>query len=300
MKRILLLCLMLCDMVLAVAGTYRVEEIPNVQQRDRRRYVSNPDGILSSEAVVHMDSLCASLREQGLAQIVVVAVDDIVGGDVFDFAIELFRRWGVGNAKNDNGLGILLVQNRREIRFVTGGGLEGVLPDALCKRIQVEYMLPAFREENYSRGMVTGVEAVVHLIKNGELIPVSEEGDNLPIGAIVLIVSAVMVLLLLLIGRAQREQRRCPQCGKLTLVMQSRKILRVTRNYRDIEVTYVCSHCGKVVQRQTRNIRDDNFGGGIGGGTIIGGFRGRGFGGGSFGGGFGGGSFGGGGAGSRW
>lgn len=296
MKRFLLFCVLLCHVVVGVAGTYRIEEIPNVQQRDRRHYVSNPDGILSSETVAHMDSLCASLRERGLAQVAVVAVDDIADDDVFDFAIRLFRHWGVGSAKNDNGLGILLVKNRREIRFVTGNGLEGVLPDALCKRIQMEYMLPAFRKGDYNLGMVAGVEAAVRLIEGGVLIPVADQNINAPIGMILLVIVAGMMLVFFMIARVQREQRRCPQCGNLTLAKQSQKILRVTRNYRDIEVTYVCSHCGKVVQRQTRNIRDDNFGGGIGGGTIIGGFGGRGFGGGSFGGG----SFGGGGAGSRW
>lgn len=99
----------------------------------------------------------------------VVAVDDIAGGDVFDFAVDLFTQWGVGRAENDNGLGILLVRDRREIRFVTGGGLEGVLPDAVCKRIQLKYMLPAFREGDYSRGMVAGVEAAAQLLEGSEL-----------------------------------------------------------------------------------------------------------------------------------
>jgi len=76
-------------------------------------------------------------------------------------------------------------------------------------------------------------------------------------------------------------------------------VLSVTRNYRLVEYTYVCPNCGAVVKRRSRNLRDDNFGGGAGGGTIIGGGFGRGMGGG-MGGGFGGGSFGGGGAGSRW
>ena len=127
MKRFLLLfCLLFVPCLAAQAETYRVEDIPNVQRADRTRYVSNPDGILSDEAVAHIDRLCAALRERAVAQVAVVAVDDIAGGDVFDFAIDLFSAWGVGQARNDNGLGILLVKDRREIRFVTGGGLEGV------------------------------------------------------------------------------------------------------------------------------------------------------------------------------
>jgi hypothetical protein len=156
MKKITILCLLLACALPALAGTYRPEQIPNVQRMDRQRYVSDPDGILSAEAVARIDSVCASLRERGLAQVAVVAVDDIAGGDTFSFAVELFRGWGVGSAKSNNGLGILLVKELREIRFVTGGGLEGILPDALCKRIQTTYMLPAFRAGNYSAGMVAG------------------------------------------------------------------------------------------------------------------------------------------------
>jgi len=110
------------------------------------------------------------------------ATDDIAGGDVFDFAIDLFSAWGVGQARNDNGLGILLVKDRREIRFVTGGGLEGVLPDAICKRIQLKYMLPAFRQGDYSLGMVQGVEAVSQLLEGSELDlgGTDTAGDELP------------------------------------------------------------------------------------------------------------------------
>ena len=90
-------------------------------------------------------------------------------------------------------------------------------------------------------------------------------------------------------------KHRCPKCHKLTLKQESQQVLSVTHNYRLVEYTYVCSNCGAVVKRRAKNLRDDNFGGGVGGGF------GRGMGGGGgFGGGFGGGSFGGGGAGSKW
>lgn len=148
----------------ARAEGYRTEEIPNVQLTDRNRYVSNPDGILQAAAVARIDSLCGSLRRQGIAQVAVVAVDEIAGDDVFTFAVDLFRRWGVGRAGDDNGVGILLVRDRREIRFVTGYGVEGVLTDALCKRIQTQLMLPRFRTGDYSGGMVAGVEAVAAVL----------------------------------------------------------------------------------------------------------------------------------------
>ena len=267
MKRFLLLCLLFVPCLAAQAETYRVEDIPNVQRADRTRYVSNPDGILSDEAVAHIDRLCAALREQAVAQVAVVAVDDIAGGDVFDFAIDLFSAWGVGQARNDNGLGILLVKDRREIRFVTGGGLEGVLPDAICKRIQLKYMLPAFRQGDCSLGMVQGVEAVSQLLEGSELDLGGADtgGDELPAWAVFLIVTGFVVVPMGVILLGYYARKRCPKCHKLTLRQQSSDILKVTPNYRLVEYTYVCSNCGAVVKRQAKNLRDDNFGGRAGG-----------------------------------
>lgn len=305
-KLFLILYCLLFPAITVLAGTYRVETIPNVQSADRTRYVSNPDDILSSAAVARIDSICASLRHRAIAQVAVVAVDDIEGGDAFSFAMKLFSAWGVGRAENDNGLGILMVRDLHEIRFVTGRGLEGVLPDALCKRIQMRYMLPAFREDDYSRGMVAGVEAVARVLEGSELDMGGTDdyaGDKLPAWMIFVIVCGFIVGPLAAVLLLYYFRKRCPQCHKLTLRQQGEQVLKVTPAYRLVEYTYVCSNCGKVVKRQSKNLRDDNIGGGIGGGTIIGGgrgFGGRGFGGGSVGGGFGGGSFGGGGAGSKW
>ena len=123
--------------------------------------------------------------------------------------------------------------------------------------------------------------------------------EDLPAWMIFTIVFGFVIFPLGMVLANYYFSRRCPKCRKLTLKQQSQQVLSVTRNYRLVEYTYVCPNCGAVVKRRSRNLRDDNFGGGAGGGTIIGGGFGRGMGGG-MGGGFGGGSFGGGGAGSRW
>lgn len=303
MRRLLLLCLLLAPLWTIQARTYKVDDVPNVQLTDRMRYVSNPDGILTPGAVARIDSLCAVLRTRGIAQVAVVAVNDISSDDVFTFAIDLFNKWGVGRKKDNNGLGILLVEARREIRFVTGGALEGVLPDAICKRMQIKYMLPYFREGNYSAGMVAGVEAISQLLQGSELdLGISDEPRNeLPAWMIFLIVFGFMVIPMGAVMVSYFRRKRCPKCHKFTLQQTSNDVMKVTHSYRMVEYTYVCSNCGMVVKRQAREMRDDNFTGGAGGGMIIGGGFGRG-GGGSFGGGggFGGGGFGGGGAGSRW
>ncbi|MBR5850042.1 MAG: TPM domain-containing protein [Alistipes sp.] len=280
-----------------LARAYRTSEVPNVQLVDRTRFVSNPDGILSREAVATIDRICDSLRQARLAEVAVVAVREIHGGDPFAFAIRLFSEWGVGRADGDNGLGILLVEGMHEIRFVTGDGLEGVLPDAICKRIQMNYMLPWFRRGDYSQGMVAGVEAVAQQLQGAD--PLPEEEAEVELWALLLAVVALPLIFLFLVWYLAV---RCPRCHRPSLQLTDQQVT-TTKGLRLTQYTYRCKHCGKEVKRDKTEYThfDNNHRSGGLGGPFIGGFGGgRGFGGGSMGGGFGGGHFGGGGAGSRW
>lgn len=306
MRRLLIIILALACCNVALARQYRVKDVPNVQIENRYRFTSNPDGILSQSAVAQIDSMCYDLRHRGIAQVAVVAVEEIDRDDVFDFAYELFSKWGVGS-KSDSGIGILLVEEAREIRFITGYGVEGALPDAICKRIQTQYMLPHFRRGDYSSGMVAGVAAIQARLNGSELDLGGnddyQEDDTFDIIMIILFMSMIIFGTIFLVSIIDRHSRTCPNCKKVALKKDSStfigKSFGITK-YRDI---YICSNCGTRVERN-RDVHDSNHNNRRGGGPIImGGGFGRGFGGGSggsFGGGWGGGSFGGGGAGSRW
>ena len=305
MKRLFIILLLLVAISPIHAREYSVKDVPNVQLENRYRFTSNPDGILSDWAVAKIDSICYDLRHRGIAQTAVVAVKEIRGGDVFEFAYELFSSWGVGS-KSDSGIGILLVEQEREIRFVTGYGIEGVLPDAICKRIQTQYMLPYFREGDYSSGMVAGVEAIRAVLNGSELDAGGnddyQEDDTEAIIGIFVFMFFFVAIILITIVAIDRYTRKCPNCKKLTLQKESARLINKQFGISTYEDTYICTNCGTRVKRtrQENNSINNRRGGG---GPIImgGGFGGGGFsGGGSIGGGWGGGRFGGGGAGSRW
>lgn len=303
MKRFLTITLLLLVTLAAAGKPYGTKDVPNVQLADRYRFTSNPDGILSAGAVARIDSICYDLRHRGIAQTAVVAVREIDSDDVFDFAYRLFSGWGVGN-RSDNGIGILLVESEREIRFVTGYGVEGVLPDAICKRIQTQYMLPHFRRGDYDSGMVAGMEAIRSVLDGSELDNggsddyTDGDDDDLPAG-VAAIFGVLVLLFLLVVWLSHRAGRRCPECRRVALTLDSTRIVSRVAGITVHEDTYVCDKCGTVVKRRRRSDDDSGPGNHRGGrGVIIGGMGG--LGGGSFGGGFGGGSFGGGGAGSKW
>ena len=302
MKRFFILLLLVFFYTAAEARPYSVEEIPNVQLSNRYKFTSNPDGILSQAAVARIDSICYDLRHRGIAQTAVVAVAEIDSDDVFEFAYELFSKWGVGS-KSNSGIGILLVEEAREIRFVTGYGVEGALPDAICKRIQTQYMLPYFRSGDYSSGMVAGVEAIRSVLNGSELDAGGNDdyiaSEEEPVVGIIAFFALMMIGGMVILYLAIRASQRCPNCKEIALQKDSARVISRDFGATTYEDTYICAKCGTVVKRKRQDY-DSSHNNRGGGGPIIMGGGGFGRGGGSFGGGWGGGSFGGGGAGSRW
>lgn len=161
--RLALLTLLLFTVLITRAQTYTVESVPNTKLFNGS-YVSNPDNILSSEAVAAIDAQLRMLEDSTTAQVAVVMLKSIGSSDEFTFAQELFNAWGIGRASNDNGLLILYVEDERVIRFHTGDGMEAVLPDARCKQIQRDYMVPYFRDGDVDKGMLEGVTATVSIL----------------------------------------------------------------------------------------------------------------------------------------
>ena len=288
-----ILMFLLCIALQGNAKVYKVKDVPMVHLADRTRYVSNPDGILSKSTVASIDSLLFSLEEKTGIQALVAVLTGIEGGDCFDFAYRLGKENGIGQEGRDNGFVVLLSTDERCIQFATGYGLEGVLPDAICKRIQQRYMVEHFGHDNWDAGMLEGMRAVCgHL--DGSMENVAGEDDGT---VAILIFVAIFILALLFILWLVWYTSRCPVCKKHKIQSVGSHVVGHENGYSIVQTTYRCQNCGHTFTRTSHT--PNNNGRGRGGGMIIGsgGFgRGGGFSGGSFGGG----GFGGGGAGSRF
>ena len=301
MRKIVYLILLLLGSLSLQAKEYTIKEIPMVHLQDRTRYVSNPDGILSPSAVATMDSILFALEEKTGIQTLVVAVTGIEGGDCFDFAYRLGKEMGVGQKERDNGLVVLLSTDERCIQFATGYGLEGVLPDAICKRIQNRYMVQHLGKDDWNTGMVEGIRAINgYLDGSMENIGNEENGDGMIIVFIIMFMIFVGIALIAII--IALFANRCPKCKKRHALQRiSSQVVSRKHGVITSEATYLCKYCGHHVTKKEQS-SDPNYRGPRGGGSTIfmgGGGFGRG-GGGFSGGSFGGGSFGGGGAGSRF
>lgn len=278
-----------------LAKEYSVKDVPNVLLQDARQRVSDPEGLLSPAARDSVNRMLASLKDEDGAEVAVVMLPSIGDADLFDFAHQLFRTWGIGNKKSNRGLLLLYVADIRRVRFTVGDGLEGTMTDAACKRIIERTMIPHFKKGDTDSGVVAGISAACERIRGaGEAEEqASDEDDEFPIFVAILFVGGAVTFFFLLVTLVNSATRKCKYCGKVALRLVNTDIYRKNgRKYK--RETFICGNCGKLTER-VRDITDDDNGaaaaGFIAGSMLGGGRRGGGFGGG---GGFSGGSWGGG------
>ena len=86
-------------------------------------------------------------------QIAIVLIKTLNDYPIEDYAVKLFRSWGIGNKKTNNGVLIIAAIDDHKVRIEVGYGLEGAIPDITANSIIENDIVPNFREENYFRGL---------------------------------------------------------------------------------------------------------------------------------------------------
>jgi uncharacterized protein len=82
-----------------------------------------------------------------------------------DYTVRLYRAWKVGLQGKDNGAVLFVFVKEHKLRIATGYGLEGALPDAICKRILDDEITPRLKQGDFDGGMTAGVNAMIAATK---------------------------------------------------------------------------------------------------------------------------------------
>ncbi|MGL5084466.1 MAG: TPM domain-containing protein [Clostridium sp.] len=123
------------------------------------KYLNDYTGTLSESETKNIISIGKELEDKTGAQAIVVIINSTDGAPIEDYAIKLFRGWGIGKKNKDNGLLILLALNDKAWRVEVGRGLEGAIPDALSNRVMDSIAKPSFIDNNYGTGLLNSYSA---------------------------------------------------------------------------------------------------------------------------------------------
>lgn len=128
-------------------------------------------GIIDAESEAHLRKTLIAFNDTTSTQILVVTITELCNEDKVVFAHELLEKWGIGQKGKNNGIIILVkpkeIDGKGETYIAVGYGLEGVLPDAIGKRIVENEMIPYFKEKKYSWGIIAAANTIMS-ITSGE------------------------------------------------------------------------------------------------------------------------------------
>lgn len=155
--------------------------------------------MLEAGAESQLTSMLASHEQATGEQVVVVTVPGLQGRSIEEFGVALGRTWGIGQAEEDTGALLIIARDDRRIRIEVGYGLEGRLTDAQSSVIINSIITPAFRQNEFERGIVEGTTAMVQVLGGDPLRapqtqPVGER-DKPPAGVFILLFFIVMGLI---------------------------------------------------------------------------------------------------------
>lgn len=85
---------------------------------------------------------------------------------IFDYSLAVARGWKIGSKEQDNPSALLFVAID-DHKFYTqiSKDLEGDLPDSLVGSLQRQYLVPAFRQSDYGKGISDTIDAYIRTIQ---------------------------------------------------------------------------------------------------------------------------------------
>ncbi|MCZ4245431.1 TPM domain-containing protein [Pedobacter punctiformis] len=161
--------------------------------------VNDYAGVLSSTQKQGLEQKLVAFDDSSSTQIAIAIIKSVGDYDINEYAVELGRKWGVGQSGKNNGIMIVVAVGDRKISIQTGYGVEGALPDIYAKRIIENDIKPYFKAGDYYSGLDAGTTSIIKYTrgeyKNDNPGISSGKGGS---GSIVIIIIIVIVIIILM------------------------------------------------------------------------------------------------------
>src|SRR5229473_2463612 len=161
---------------LVLAPLLRAEHVSQLHPSD---YVNDFARVLDQTTIAELDNLCQQIDQKAHAQIAVVTINSLDGSDIESYAVDLFKKWGVGSKASDHGVLILLAVQDRKYRIEVGYGLEPILPDGKVGGIGRE-AVPLLRQNDYAGAISLMTSRVADVIALDAGIELTGDRPQLP------------------------------------------------------------------------------------------------------------------------
>ncbi|CAN5402361.1 hypothetical protein BH11BAC1_BH11BAC1_17030 [soil metagenome] len=157
-----------------------------------------------------LEQKLVAFNDSTSSQVAIVIMHSVGSNDISEYAVQLYNNWGIGQKEKNNGVLILVAKEDRNVFITTGYGMEGVLPDALCKRVVNNDILPNFKAGNYYGGLDAAVNTIMSIVK-GEYTAdqyMKKKKEKVPWFGAVLVLLIFFIVIISKIGSTKNYARR--------------------------------------------------------------------------------------------
>jgi uncharacterized protein len=151
-------------------------QVPVPQLKAR---VTDLTGTLDATQRSALEQTLAEFESRKGSQIAVLLVRSTQPETAFDYGVRVFDAWKIGRKGVDDGVLLLVAKDDRQLRIVTGRGVEGAIPDAIAKRIIEEDITPRFKQGDFYGGIRAGTDRMMRLLE-GERFPAPRAAPQPP------------------------------------------------------------------------------------------------------------------------
>lgn len=127
-------------------------------------YVNDYQDLLDPQAEARIRAKLIDLYDRYGIEMTVLTIQNMGQyghhGEIEPFATALFNAWGIGDATRNDGVLVLVSRYDRKMRIEIGAGYDRSW-DARMKRVIDTAFLPAFRADEYQRGIEQGVDETI-------------------------------------------------------------------------------------------------------------------------------------------
>jgi uncharacterized protein len=192
MKRLKILLASLLCFVSFLASAQNIPARPNPP-----RLVNDFAGVLNPGEAQQLEQQLVAYDDSTSNQVAVVLVKTLDDYPIEEYALKLFRDWGIGNKKTNNGVLIIAAIEDRKIRIEVGYGLEGAIPDITANHIIENDIKPDFRSGDYYDGLSKAANDIIKAAAGEYKAPADyrkkKGGNAFPFGFIIFII--IMIIL---------------------------------------------------------------------------------------------------------
>jgi uncharacterized protein len=168
-------CFVILFLILFPAGI----SAQNPKDLKPQGYVNDFANVLSASAKQKLTALCGEVDSKADAQIAVVTVSSLNGEEIEQYAVDLFKQWGVGPKGTSRGVMTLFAPKEHRYRFEVGYGLEGILPDGKVGSFGRE-AVPLLRQNDYDAAVLLMTQRVAAVIAADKSVTLDSLSGVLP------------------------------------------------------------------------------------------------------------------------